>query len=105
MKECEIIVRDLYEGAYLLCRGFRIKHLTVIGSNGKKIVTFTFTGNRVKEISEEYQAGKATVNVSLLKFTMEKLKDRMFEKIREQDRGERKNAHTTRRDRSYQEAV
>ena len=40
MRENEIKVQDLYEGAYLLCRGFELKDLTVIGSNGKTIVTF-----------------------------------------------------------------
>lgn len=96
MREHEVMVRDLYEGAYLMCRGFRIKDLTVIGSNGKKVVTFTFTGDGVREISDEYRVGKATVNVSLLKFTMEKLKDQMFEKIREREREEKNHDNTTR---------
>lgn len=91
----EIRVRDLYEGAYLLCRGFQLKDLTVLGRNGRKVVTFVIAGDGVEPASEEYRAGRATANVALLKFTMEKLKDRMFTRIREDggmEQGERSMA-------------
>ena len=83
MTENEIRVQDLYEGAYLLCRGFELKDLTVIGSNGKSIVTFIIVGDDVVTISQEYRSGRAMANVAMLKFTMEKAKDQMFTKIRE----------------------
>ena len=83
MKEKEIEVQDLYEGAYLLCRGFQLKDLTVICSNRKPIVTFIIIGDDVVAMAKEYRSGRATANVAMLKFTMEKLKDQMFTKIRE----------------------
>ena len=89
MPENEIRVQDLYEGAYLLCRGFQLKELTVIGSSGKPIVTFIITGDDVVTTSEEYRSGRATANVALLKFTMEKLKDQMFTKIRDLEKRKR----------------
>ncbi len=82
MRENEIEIQDLYEGAYLLCRGFELKNLTVIGSNGKPIVTFIIIGDNVVASPRAYRSGQATANVALLKFTMEKLKDQMFAKIR-----------------------
>jgi hypothetical protein len=88
MRTKEITIKDLYEGAYLLCQGCRLKELTVMGSQGKKIVTFTFAGENVEEVSGEYRVGRARVNVALLKFSMKHLKDRMFEKIREREKKE-----------------
>jgi hypothetical protein len=82
MENQEVQVKDLYEGAYLLCRGFHLKHLSVMDTYGKKLVTFHIAGNGVITQSQEYRQGQATANVALLKFTMEKLKDKMFERIR-----------------------
>ena len=87
-KSQELTIKDMYEGAYLLCRGLELKDLTIVGNNGKKLVTFTFTGHQIEEISEEYRTGRATVNLALFKFTMEKLKDRMFALIREKEKAE-----------------
>ena len=98
----EINIHDLYEGAYLLCAGLKMKDLTVLGSNGRKLCTFTFEGDRAVELSDEYKAGRATVNLALLKFTMEKLKDRMFEKIREME--EREKRHGAGREDSTRES-
>jgi hypothetical protein len=86
MKSPDITISDLYEGAYLLCRGFQLNRITVIGSNGKKLCAFTFRGEGAQRASDEYKQGRATANVALLKFTMEKLKDQMFEKIREHEK-------------------
>jgi len=90
MDHSKISIHDLYEGAYLLCRGFQLGKITILGSNGKKLCAFTFEGEGAQRASDEYREGRATANVALLKFTMEKLKDRMFEKIREQEQKEHK---------------
>ena len=87
-----IQVQDLYEGAYLLCRGFQLKDLTVISNNGKPVVTFVIVGDDVLATANEYRYGRAMANVAILKFTMEKLKDQMFAKIREQEKRNRRNA-------------
>ena len=98
MRTNEIKIQDLYEGAYLLCRGFELKDLTVIGSNGKTIVSFIIVDDDVAATAQEYRSGRATANVALLKFTMEKLKDQMFIKIREREkRNRRENHHDHRR--------
>ena len=92
MTENEIKVQDLYEGVYLLCRGFQLKNLTVISNQGKPVVTFIIVGDDVLATANEYRYGRAMANVAILKFTMEKLKDQMFAKIREQEKRNRRNA-------------
>ena len=88
MESPEITISDLYEGAYLLCRGFQLRGVTVVGTNGKRLCTFSFAEG-AKGALEEYRQGRATANVALLKFTMENLKDEMFRKIRANERKER----------------
>ena len=72
----------------MLCCGLRLKDVTVIGSNGRKLCTFTFDGERITEAREAYRQGRATVNLALLKWTMNNLKDEMFKRIREYEKKE-----------------
>ena len=89
----ELQVKDLYEGAYLLCMGFHLKNLTITDGYGKRKAVFVIEGSGIEEKAESYRTGQATVNVAMLKFTLEKLKDAMFSKIREteQSKGKRGN--------------
>jgi hypothetical protein len=98
MPTSEISISDLYEGAYLLCRGFQMKRITVVGSNGRKLCSFTF-GEGARRAVEEYRQGRATANVALLKFTMNNLKDEMFRKIREIENKERETCSASPRQR------
>jgi hypothetical protein len=77
-----LCVKDLYEGAYLLCMGFHLKKLTIIDANRKRKAVFQIAGDGIEEKAESYRMGQAMVNVAMLKFTLEKLKDAMFAKIR-----------------------
>ena len=85
----DLKVKDLFEGAYLLCSGFHLKELTVKDFHGKPKVMFIISGEGIEEKSESYRTGQATVNVAMLKFTMEKLKDAMFTEIRKETKGKR----------------
>ena len=78
-------VQDLYEGAYLLCRGFKFTDLTVTDSNGRKIATFVLSGKEVLLASEDYKSGRATANVKLIKDAVNLLRDAMNHKIRNND--------------------
>lgn len=96
----QIQVQDLFEGAFLLCRGFEIKNLTVKNQNGRKVALFCFEGENIKSTQEEYKQGQATCNIAFLKFTLDNLKDQMFKKFRELERQqyqhtERQNVWTT----------
>jgi hypothetical protein len=55
----EIQVQDLFEGAFLLCRGFEIKNLTIKNQEGRKIAFFCFEGENIKSTQEEYRQGQA----------------------------------------------
>ena len=80
-----LCVKDLYEGAYLLCMGFHLKKLTIVDGRGKRKAVFLIEGDGIEKQAESYRTGQATVNVAMLKFTLEKLKDAMFAKIRAEE--------------------
>ena len=88
-------VKDLYEGAYLICMGFQLKKLTIVDAHRKRKAVFVISGDGIEEKAESYRMGQAVVNVAMLKFTLEKLKDAMFAKIRseEQSKGKGVNYH------------
>ena len=97
-KRMEMKIRDLYEGAYLLCMGFHLQQLTIVDGRGKPKAVFVIVGDGIEEKAEAYRTGQATVNVAMLKFTIEKLKDAMFAKMREQEgAGTRLNREERRR--------
>ena len=75
----EIESRDVYEGAYLLLRGHRLKDLT---KSANRQVTFVLCGDGIAEDSADFRAGRASVNVAMYLFTLEKLKDRLFGVLR-----------------------
>jgi len=102
----ELQVKDLYEGAYLLCMGFHLKQLTISDGYGKRKAVFVIEGNGIEEKAESYRMGQATVNVAMLKFTLEKLKDAMFAKIRseEQEKSKGKRGNHNDHNRNYQTA-
>jgi len=82
MDNPEITILDLYEGGYLLCEGFELKRVTVVGTNGSKLCTFSFPED-ARAAQDEYRQGRATANVAMLKFTMRNLRSEMFRKIKE----------------------
>ena len=75
-------IQDLYEGAFLLCCGFCLKDFKITNTYGKKIVTFILAGEKIENARSEYRSGTASCNVLLLKISMDKLKDLMFQSIR-----------------------
>ena len=81
----KIAVNDLFEGAYLLIRGFELDHLDIQDSRGRKVVTFTLTGHDIDGAAKDYKTGKATANVKQLKTTVDHLKDLMFHQIRKSE--------------------
>ncbi len=103
-----LCVKDLYEGAYLLCMGFHLQKLTITNGHGKRKAVFLIEGDGIEEKAESYRMGQATVNVAMLKFTLEKLKDAMFTKIRSEEQEQRKSTGTRgnyhESNRSYQTA-
>ncbi len=75
-------VKDLYEGAYLMCNGCELDHIEKAKIRNRETVIFTFTGEHLKTRIDLYRSGQATANVALFKFTLMKLKDQMFNELR-----------------------
>lgn len=90
----ELEIRDLFEGAYLLSCGCSLERVSVVTRKGRRTAVFTIRGEKIDDASEAYRTGRAEMNVALLKFTLEKLKDAMFAELRKhrKNTGERNNA-------------
>lgn len=82
----EISTQDLWEGAALMVKGCNLKDLTVFDSAGKKVATFVLAGEKIELARAEYQSGRASCNVAMLKATMTRLKDMLFQRVRELER-------------------
>ena len=99
MRTEEIQIRDLYESAFLLCRGFRLQRM-VVNQNGRASITFVIAGEGVTDSIEEFRSGRATANIALFTFTLDKLKDQMFTELRARERREKNAKNTSRRNRA-----
>ena len=78
----ELHLHDLYETAWLLSCGFHLEEM-LVETNARATVTFVIAGDGVADSIEAFRSGQATGNVALFTFALEKLKDRMFAKLRE----------------------
>lgn len=88
---------DLWNSAYLVVNGIEIQNIILSGSNGKTSAYFIFTGSRVEQLNQEFISGKAVVNITQLKLTMNHLKDLMFNKLREREKENRNNGNHIKR--------
>ena len=78
-----LLTTDLYEGAWLLSQGVELVSLWM-DQNHKRSIIFEFSGAEVEHLKQAYQRGQAKANVIQLKQSINVLKDRMFEKLREE---------------------
>ena len=79
-------VRDLFEASYLLCRGCELREMEIEGQRGKPIVHFIFEGDNAKGESDRFKMGQAMANVCMLKVSMNRLKDLLFQRLRDSER-------------------
>ena len=79
----QIKTKDLYCGAYILSKGGTLQDAQVHtdGRKGRPFVTFVLAGERVKELSQEFSRGQASVNLALFKVAMNQLKEVIFDLI------------------------
>ena len=74
---------DLYESSFLHCRGAKLARAWVDRGRRRKTVVFLFEGNgQLTELQTEYHTGKATVNLTEYRASLEELKETMFRLIR-----------------------
>ncbi len=77
-------VTDLFKGAFLLCMGARLDKVQV-RNNGRRIATFLITGPDLDRLDSDYRAGRALVNPVQLRESLNHLRDKMFDKLRNYD--------------------
>lgn len=86
---------DLFKSAFLLCMGGCLTHIRV-EFNGRKTATFLITGNNLDQYNTEYITGKALVNPTQLKNSLNHLRDQLFNTLREKE-NRRTHANETHR--------
>lgn len=74
-------VTDLFRGAFLLCKGGDLAEVRV-RNNGRRIATFLITGPDLDQLDSDYRAGRALVNPVQLRESLNHLRDKMFDKLR-----------------------
>ncbi len=75
---------DLFKGAFLLCMGGSLANIRV-EFNGRKTATFMITGNNLEKFNTDYVTGRAMVNPTQLKNSLNHLRDILFNKLREKE--------------------
>jgi hypothetical protein len=94
-------VTDLFKGAFLLCMGARLDKVQV-RNNGRRIATFLFTGSDLDRLDSDYRTGRARVNPVQLRESLNHLRDKMFDKLRNHEGRTRNDHHSERNHRPGQ---
>lgn len=79
----KIETKDLWQSAYLLAKGSILEEIKLY-ANGRyrPEATFIIDGENTRIYLQEYRSGQAECKVSMLKASMEHLKEEMFRLIR-----------------------
>lgn len=89
---------DLYLAGLCLLRGGELAGAFVRGNDGRRVVVFRIEGEAAVEAGREYRRGPALVDLRLLASEVRRLKDVLFDALREDEMRRRK--HDERGDRS-----
>jgi len=90
---------DIFRGAFFMCMGGSLTDVR-FRTNGKRIASFMFTGADLDKLDKDYMNGHALVNPIQFRESLNRLRDILFEKLR--DRG-RYEDDRKRKNRTYQE--
>ena len=87
---------DIFRGAFFMCKGSSLTDVR-FRSNGKRIASFLFTGTDLVQLDKDYMNGDALVNPIQFRESLNRLRDILFEKLRDSRRYEndRKRDHRT----------
>ena len=78
---------DIFRGAFFLCMGNDLKDIR-FRDNGKRIISFLFTGAELNRLDKDYRDGQALVNPVQFRESLNHLRDIVFEKLHENKNGE-----------------
>ena len=99
MKTNSLETTDIFRGAFFLCKGAELNEVS-FRRNGKRIASFLFTGDSLDKLDKDYMGGKALVNPVQFRESLNRLRDILFENLREDNGGTRYDRK--RKDRGYQ---
>jgi len=101
LKANSLETTDIFRGAFFLCKGGDLSEIR-FRKNGKQIASFMFTGSNLTRHDKDYRNGHALVNPLQFRESLNHLRDILFEKLRETEKGRYENDRK-RKDRSHQE--
>ena len=101
MRTNSLETTDIFRGAFFLCKGGDLSEIR-FRKNGRQIASFLFTGPDLTRHDKEYRNGHALVNPLQFRESLNHLRDILFEKLRETEKGRYENDRK-RKDRSHQE--
>jgi len=78
---------DIFRGAFFLCMGGDLSEIR-FRNNGKRIASFLITGADLNKLDKDYRNGQALVNPLQFRESLNHLRDILFEKLRETEKGE-----------------
>ena len=78
---------DIHEASYLVCEGHHLENVLIGENRGRRSVFFVFGDYETKESHKKYLEGRAVANVTEMKTCISRLKDCMFNKLREFESG------------------
>ncbi len=82
--------QDLFEASFILSKGVELRSLTFSEYQGKRVAFFVFEDEEAKSLSESFKIGQATANICIFKISMNRLKDLLFERLRNSENKERR---------------
>jgi len=75
---------DIFRGAFYLCMGGDLESVR-FRMNGRQIATFFFNGHELEKHDKAYVNGHALVNPVQFREALNRLRDILFEHLREQE--------------------
>ena len=75
---------DIFKGAFLLSKGGdpesrKLAYLSGISFNDRQIATFAIIGKDLHQLDRDYMSGKALVNPIILRDSLNRLRDLLFD--------------------------
>ena len=85
-----LITENVYLGALALVNEAMLTRVTVSRSNGRRTAVFEFEGPKLERVAEGFYKGDAVVNLAAYREQLERLKDRLFAALAEDQMTETK---------------
>jgi hypothetical protein len=73
-----LITENVYLGALALVNEATLTRVTVSRSNGRRTAVFEFDGPELEHVADGFYKGSAVVNLAAYREKLERLKDRLF---------------------------